>query len=135
MTGSWPGQGAASRSETDVSASRPRHRYPKSPSWPRGFERFATTIHDTELDLLLSPRHTAPARYFTDSVDDITEALGRIVKDAAALGMPYPYDALSLVEVPARLRGLWRRLADAVDAGATGCAATARTRLPDRPLL
>lgn len=69
------------------------------------FERFATTIHDTELELLVSPRHTAPVRYFTDSVDDIAEVLERIVNDAAALGLPYPYDALSLVEVPARLRG------------------------------
>ena len=69
------------------------------------FERFATTVHDTELELLVSPRHTAPVRYFTDSVDDIAEVLERIVNDAAALGLPYPYDALSLVEVPARLRG------------------------------
>lgn len=69
------------------------------------FERFATTIRDTELELLLSPRHTAPVHYFTDSVNDITDALDRIVQNAAALGMPYPYDALSLVEVPARLRG------------------------------
>ena len=69
------------------------------------FERFATTIHDLDLELLVSPRHTAPVHYFTDSVDNITEALEHVVEDAAALGMPYPYDALSLVEVPARLRG------------------------------
>lgn len=69
------------------------------------FERFATTIHDLDLELLVSPRHTAPVHYFTDSVDNITEALEHVVRDAAALGMPYPYDALSLVEVPARLRG------------------------------
>lgn len=69
------------------------------------FERFATTIHDIDLELLVSPRHTAPVHYFTDSVDNITEALEHVVRDAAALGMPYPYDALSLVEVPARLRG------------------------------
>ena len=69
------------------------------------FERFATTIHGTELELLLNPRHTAPVHHFTDSVGEISEALERIVKDAAALGLPYPYDALSLVEVPARLRG------------------------------
>lgn len=69
------------------------------------FERFATTIRDTELELLVSPRHTAPVHYFTDSVDNITQALQRIFNDAAAWGMPYPYGALSLVEVPARLRG------------------------------
>lgn len=69
------------------------------------FERFATTIQGLELELLLSPRHTAPVRHFTDSLEDITEVLDRVLEDAAASGLPYPYDALSLVEVPAKLRG------------------------------
>ena len=69
------------------------------------FERFATNLGGTELELLLSPHHTTPVHHFTDSLGDITQALERIVADAAALGLAYPYDALSLVEVPARLRG------------------------------
>ena len=69
------------------------------------FERFAANLGRTELELLLSPRHTKPVHHFTDSRGDIAEALERIVTDAAALGLAYPYDALSVVEVPARLRG------------------------------
>lgn len=69
------------------------------------FERFATMIDGTELELLLSPRHTAPAAYFEDSVAEITDALSAILEDIDAVGLPYPYDALQMVEVPARLRG------------------------------
>ena len=69
------------------------------------FERFAANLGRTELELLLSPHHTRPVHHFTDSLGDITQALERIVADAAALGLAYPYDALSMVEVPARLRG------------------------------
>ena len=69
------------------------------------FERMATTVDGIDLELLLSPRHTAPARYFEDSATGITEALAGILDEARALGLPYPYEALSMVEVPARLRG------------------------------
>ena len=69
------------------------------------FERFATTIDGIELELLLSPRHTAPISYFEESTQAISEALAGILRDADALGLPYPYDALRMVEVPAPLRG------------------------------
>lgn len=69
------------------------------------FERIATMVHSRELELLLSPRHTTPLGHFADSLGDITEVLERVFRDAAALGLPYPYEALSLVEVPAKLRG------------------------------
>ena len=75
------------------------------------FERFATTINGIELELLLSPRHTAPIGYFEESTEAISEALAGILRDADALGLPYPYDALRMAEVPARLRGYgggWR---------------------------
>ena len=69
------------------------------------FERFATTIDGIELELLLSRRHTAPVGYFAESTEGIGEALAGILRDADALGLPYPYGALRMVEVPARLRG------------------------------
>lgn len=69
------------------------------------FERFATSVDGIELELLLSPRHTAPVRFFEDSATDIAEALANILDEAKTLGLPYPYGALSLVEVPAPLRG------------------------------
>lgn len=75
------------------------------------FERFATTIDGIELELLLSGRHTAPVGYFEESTEGISETLAGILRDAEALGLPYPYDALRMVEVPALLRGYgggWR---------------------------
>ena len=75
------------------------------------FQRFATTIDGIELELLLSGRHTAPVGYFEESTEGIGEALAGVLRDVDALGLPYPYDALRMVEVPARLRGYgggWR---------------------------
>ena len=75
------------------------------------FERFATTIDGIELELLLSRRHTAPVAYFRESTEGIGEALAGVLRDADALGLSYPYSALRMVEVPARLRGYgggWR---------------------------
>ena len=69
------------------------------------FERFAMTIDGIELELLLSPRHTGPVGYFEDSTDGIGETLAGVLREADALGLPYPYTALRMVEVPARLRG------------------------------
>ena len=69
------------------------------------FAQYSTTIDGIELELLLSARHTAPVGYFEESAEGIREALAGVLRDAEALGLPYPYDALRLVEVPARLRG------------------------------
>ena len=88
-----------------------RYRFaPEAPVTPIGifasnYERFATTIDGIELELLLSPMHAASARYFEDAGAEIADALTTLFEDAAALGLRYPYDALRMVEVPARLRG------------------------------
>lgn len=88
-----------------------RYRFaPEAPVTPIGifasnYERFATTVDGIELELLLSPRHAASARYFEDTGAEIVDALTTLFEDAGALGLRYPYDALRMVEVPARLRG------------------------------
>lgn len=88
-----------------------RYRFaPTSPVTPIGilaaeYERFATMIDGVELELLLSPRHTAPASYFEDTEAEIDDALTALFKDVATLGVRYPHGALRMVEVPARLRG------------------------------
>ena len=88
-----------------------RYRFaPKAPVTPIGifasnYERFTTTIDGIELELLLSPKHAASARYFEDAGAEIADVLTTLFEDTAALGLSYPYDALRMVEVPARLRG------------------------------
>ena len=76
------------------------------------FERFAATIMDgVEVELLLHPEHLETPEFFADTADTVVAEIERLFGEADALGLPYPLGALSLVEVPSRLRGYrggWR---------------------------
>ena len=76
------------------------------------FERFAATVGGgVEVELLLHPEHLATPAYFADAADALVAEIERLFGEAEALGIPYPLGALSLVEVPSRLRGYrggWR---------------------------
>ena len=75
------------------------------------FERWAMTVADVELELLLSPPHLRNVERFRDVEDRLRERLEEIITRAADIGLPYPYQALSVVQTPARLRafgGGWR---------------------------
>lgn len=77
-------------------------------------ERFATSVGGVEFELLLHPAHVRHVEFLAD-VPGLTEALvkrlGEFLEESQRLGIPYPFDGLSVVEVPARLRlygGDWR---------------------------
>jgi len=70
-----------------------------------GFDRRAVEVDGIEFEILLSPAHASVLDYFNDAGEDIVEALSELLDDLEAAGLPYPYRALALVEVPARLRG------------------------------
>ena len=76
------------------------------------FERYATTITDgVEVELLLYPEHLKTPEFFADITDTVVAEIERLFGEADALGIAYPLGALSLVEVPSRLRGYrggWR---------------------------
>ncbi|MCY3814024.1 MAG: hypothetical protein OXH15_19715 [Gammaproteobacteria bacterium] len=76
------------------------------------FERFAATVGDgVEAELLLHPGHLKTPEYFADVTETVVTEIERLFGEADALGIPYPLGALSLVEVPSRLRayrGGWR---------------------------
>ena len=76
------------------------------------FERFAATIMDgVEVELLLHPEHLETPAFLADATDAVVAEIERLFGEADALGLPYPLGALSLVEVPSRLRGYrggWR---------------------------
>ena len=76
------------------------------------FERLAATVREgVEVELLLHPEHLATPEYFADASDAVVAEIERLFGEADALGIPYPLGALSLVEVPSRLRGYrggWR---------------------------
>ena len=75
------------------------------------FERLATEIDGVVLELLVSPKHLDNLLYFADAAEELETRLAEVLDTAARLGLPYPYDGFSMVEVPMGLRsygGGWR---------------------------
>ncbi len=75
------------------------------------FERRATEVADVELELLMSPAHMRNVALFEDAAPALQERLEEMLAFAADNGLPYPYETLTAVEIPARLRvfsGGWR---------------------------
>lgn len=75
------------------------------------FERLATEVEGVTLELLASPKHADNLRFFADAADELRGRVAEVLEGAERLGLPYPYDGFSVVEVPMGLRGYgggWR---------------------------
>ena len=75
------------------------------------FARRAMNVAGIELELLISPGHMRNVELFHRAAEPLRARLEELFQTAARLGLPYPYGALSAVEVPAHLRtygGGWR---------------------------
>ena len=75
------------------------------------FHRLATRAGEIELELLVSPEHRRNLHFFAEGGVAIERWLAELFADAEALGIAYPFEGLSMVEVPSRLRtygGGWR---------------------------
>jgi hypothetical protein len=75
------------------------------------FDRYATELEGTEIEMLVYPGHARNVRFFTDAAPEIEARMGDVLRAARNYGLPYPYGGLSLVEIPNRLRGFggdWR---------------------------
>ena len=75
------------------------------------FERRAIGAGGVLFELLLHPAHSENLDFFADATDELILRLEELFEEAAEAGLPYPYDALSVVEIPSRLRGYgggWR---------------------------
>lgn len=75
------------------------------------FERRAMLANEIEFELLFHPAHGRNVRLFGDATDALRARVETFLNRAGAMGLGYPYAALSLVEVPGRLRtygGGWR---------------------------
>ena len=68
------------------------------------FERHAIGVAGVELELLLHPDHQRTLAHFANVGELIESRLQRIFEEAAEMGIPYPYNAFSVVEVPTYLR-------------------------------
>lgn len=75
------------------------------------FQRHAVEAAGVEFELLTHRGHGQSLGLFADTEEVLVAELEELFGDAARLGLPYPYGALSLVEIPNNLRGYgggWR---------------------------
>ena len=68
------------------------------------FHRIRTELHGVELALLLDPHHRSNLEILSDSADAIQHRIGEILGRSEENGLGYPYDGLTMVEVPNSLR-------------------------------
>ena len=104
------------------------------------FVRHATEIHGVEVELLVSRVHAPTMELYADAGSEIADAAAEVLTDMDAMGLGYPYDTLSLVEIPAPLRsygGGWRMPSVMVSPGMLMLRErglpTARISIPDPP--
>ena len=118
----WLVAGPGSRTESDLPAGSTRFSFrPPAPVAEVAvlasdrFERRTASVSGVEVELLLHRQHMRNVRFFADAAESMRGDLEWRFAAAADRGVPYPYGALSLVEVPARLRGFGgRRRMDSV---------------------
>ncbi len=75
------------------------------------FESRSIEVEGVLLELLLHPRHTKNLEVFAEAEGEIRTWLEERFREAAEIGLEYPYGAFTLVEVPGSLRsygGGWR---------------------------
>ena len=75
------------------------------------FERRTLRAADVEFELLLNPNHLRNVAFFADAEDALAGRVEELFAAAKDAGLGYPYEALSLVEVPQQIRtygGGWR---------------------------
>ena len=68
------------------------------------YARLTTDVRGVEFELLLHPGHLENVAFFADAGDQLEARLGELLLEAERLGLAYPYEGLSVVEVPSRLR-------------------------------
>ena len=84
---------------------RPAAPVPEVGLFAARFERHAMELAGVQLELLLHPAHTRNVAWFTDTGELLRARLEETLEGDAGLGLPYPYGAFSVVEVPSHLRG------------------------------
>ena len=75
------------------------------------FKSYRTVLEDVTFEVLIHPSHLKNMELFEPATGEIEEWLTEHLKAADELGLSYPYDGLTLVEVPLNLRGYaggWR---------------------------
>ena len=99
------------RDETGATAGRARFRFtPPAPLYDPAlvagrFTARSAEVEGVTLELLVHPAHAKNLDVLDDAGPEVRSWIAARLEAAAALGLAYPYDGLSLVEVPNPLRG------------------------------
>ncbi len=75
------------------------------------YESRSTEVNGIHVEILLHPSHVDNLEVFSDSITVMEDWMAEKLDEAAALGLPYPYDAITAVEIPTIVRsygGGWR---------------------------
>ena len=75
------------------------------------FESRSAEVSGVQCEVLVHPSHVENVDFFTDAAKEIHDWAEERLEEAAEIGLAYPYEALTLVEVPSGLRGYgggWR---------------------------
>ena len=98
------GPGRRHRREDGSYRFRPTAPVPAVGLFASRFERHAIGVAGVELELLIHPDHQRGVSHFAHVGDLIESRLQGIFEEAGEMGIPYPYDGFSVVEVPTYLR-------------------------------
>lgn len=113
----WLAAGPGRRHKTEGNSEGVSFRFSPSAPVPEvaliasKFESRAVEAEGVTLEILVKKRHMNNMKVLAETGDTIKEWIGNRLKDAEGYGLPYPYDAITLVEVPNTLRtygGGWR---------------------------
>jgi ABC-type transport system involved in multi-copper enzyme maturation permease subunit len=115
----WLVAGPGRRQDVDEEAAGGRVRYRFAPPAPvpevaliaGEYESRATEVEGVTMEVMLHPSHVEAVDYFADAGVEVENWLKERMEEAAGLGLYYPYDGLTVVEVPGMLRGYgggWR---------------------------
>lgn len=113
----WLVAGPGQRLEVAATSGQTRFRFQPAAPVPMfalvasRFERRAATVAGVELEVLVSPKHVRNLAFLEDASGVLVDRIDELLGAAQRAGLPYPYRAFALVEVPATLRGYgggWR---------------------------
>jgi hypothetical protein len=103
----------------DIGGREDRSRFRFSPGAPvhevalvaSRFESVSADVEGVRVEVLLTPGHDRIIEDLADAADELRDWVSERIREAAELGLPYPYDGFTVVEIPAFLRGFaggWR---------------------------
>jgi hypothetical protein len=115
----WLVAGPGRRTEVPGAAGAGRVRFNFSPPAPvpevalvaGELESRSVEVGGILIEALLDSSHTKNLEFFADAGGELRDWIGERLQEAADLGLPYPYDGLTVIEVPGALRGYaggWR---------------------------